>query len=92
MRPLQKIFAEVFFYGSFLKLCCFSRDEKGIDFVITLTLAIIFEKRAANLIRRHKIANCHVKIGLWILTTNITKTALDFNNKLYEIAFFILKA
>jgi len=36
-----------------------------------------FDKRAANLIRRHKIANCHVKIGLWILTTNFTKTAIE---------------
>jgi hypothetical protein len=56
MRPLQKKFAEVFYYGSFLKLCCFSRDEKGIDFVIALTLAIIFEKRVTNKLRMHKIA------------------------------------
>jgi len=38
-----------------------------------LTLDFIFEKRAANFIRRYNIAYFYVKIGLWILTTNFTK-------------------
>ena len=49
--------------------------EKLILLVFTLILDFIFEKRAANFIRKHKISNCYVKIGLWILTTNFTKTA-----------------
>jgi hypothetical protein len=40
-------------------------------------LDIIFEKRAANFIRRHKIAYFYVKIGLWILTTNFTNIAMN---------------
>ena len=38
-EAFAKKIAEVFYYGSFLK---------RIDVVITLTLAIIFEKRATN--------------------------------------------
>jgi hypothetical protein len=50
--------------------------KKGIVLVFTLTLDIIFEKRAANFIRRYKMAYFYVKIGLWILTTNFTKIAI----------------
>jgi hypothetical protein len=49
--------------------------KKLIVLVHRLTLDIIFEKRAANFIRRYKIAYFYVKIGLWIFTTNFTKTA-----------------
>ena len=37
----------------------------------------IFEKRAANLIGMQKNNSFYVKIGLWILTTNFTKTAIN---------------
>ena len=40
----------------FSNFVAFRENEKGIDFVITLTLAIIFEKRATNKLRMHKIA------------------------------------
>jgi hypothetical protein len=36
---------------------------------------IIFEKRAANFIRRYKTAYFFVKIGPWILTKIFRKTA-----------------
>ena len=35
----------------------------------------IFEKRVATKIRMYKKSSFYVKIGLWILTTNFTKTA-----------------
>jgi hypothetical protein len=46
----------VFHLGSFLKLCCFCREKKLIVLDFSLELIIDFEKRAANLIRMHKIA------------------------------------
>jgi hypothetical protein len=50
--------------------------KNPIVLVVRLTHVLIFEKRAANLIRMRKITFLYVKIGFWILTTNFTKTAL----------------
>ena len=47
-----------------------------IVLVLTLILDFIFEKRAANFIRRYKIAYFYVKIGFWILTTLFSKLAI----------------
>ena len=59
-------------------------EKKLIVLVITLSLDIIFEKRAANFIRRYKIAYFYVKIGLWILTTKVTKIAfIKVKNQTY---------
>jgi hypothetical protein len=49
--------------------------KKLIVLVHTLTLDIIFKKRAASFIRRYKTAYFFVKIGLWILTTIFRKSA-----------------
>ena len=68
------------FLKLFSQTLLFWIEEKLLVLVPTLTLDIIFEKRAANFIRRYKIAYFYVKIDLWILTTNFTKTAL-FNGK-----------
>jgi len=53
----------------------------------------IFEKRAANLIRKYKIAYFYIKISLWILTTNYTKTTFIFDSAFpyYFIRFYFSK-
>jgi hypothetical protein len=46
------------------------RYKKKICPILMLLLTFIFEKRAANLVRMHKIAYFYVKTGLWVLTIN----------------------
>ena len=72
---LQNCSNHLLFLRLFSQTLLFWIEEKLLVLVLTLTLDIIFEKRAANFIRRYKIAYFYVKIGLWILTTNFTKTA-----------------
>ena len=67
---------EGFYVSLFSQTLLFLKRKKGILLVFTLIMDIIFEKRAANFIRKYKIAYFYVKIGLWILTTNFTKIAL----------------
>ena len=64
---------EIHFIMAFFSNFVAFGEKKLINLVFTLTLVLILEKRAANLIRMRKIA-LSTKIGLWILTSNFTKT------------------
>lgn len=82
----------IFSLSSFLKFCFFWKENKLIVLVFILRLTFIFEKRTANFIRRHKIANCYVKIVLWILTPNFTNVSfVDYSSKQnkYKIRFLL---
>jgi hypothetical protein len=59
--------------------------KKLIVLVLTLTFDFIFEKRAAKFIRRYKIAYFYVKIGFWILTTNVTEIILYKNMDYFTV-------
>jgi hypothetical protein len=63
--------------GPFSQTLLFLKRKKGVLLVFTLIMDIICEKRAANFIRKYKIAYFCVKIVLWILTTNFTKITND---------------
>ena len=59
-------------------------DRKNlIDLVLTFTLNFFLEK-SCKLNTNAQNSYYYIKIGLWILTSNFTNTALDFNNKLYK--------
>jgi len=65
--------------------------KKLIIIVVMLIWLYIFEKRAANLIEMQKNNSFYVKIGLWILTTNFTKTALykKRNETAIQVSFLL---
>jgi len=50
-------------------------------------LTIFLRKELQKFIRRYKIVYFYVKIGLWILTTNFTKIALEKEGAVGQVLF-----
>ena len=69
----------------FSNIVAFRREKKKIR-LISIDIGLYFEKRAANLYTNEQNSYFYVKIGLWILTTNFTSTALL---KVYKIILVI---